>query len=1399
MKNPFHPQPAPPGFGAGKQIPEVHASIISRILFLWLTPLLSAGFSRPLEQDDLWSLPTSQRTDQVANELERLFYAQRPEYQRPVHLRSSLRVSSDTEAEEKKRDIEDSNIKEDHASGSANNSDPDTNVSLIGALHKQFFVRVWIAGILLLFSQALATTTPLVNKVLLNWLAESFLFSHISTAEQAQAESLGLSKPKGVGYGVGIAFALFAMSEASSLVRDLPLIAAHSMYTAMTLGMSVRAALVGAITRKSLRLSTRARLEHSSGHILTMISTDTARVDEFCGYGHHMWVAPIQLIIAVGLLIANLGYSALVGLGVLLLSLPIQTMLVFVMISQRKKGVKITDSRIRLTTEVLQGIRLLKLYAWERFYAKRITDLRKGELNAIRNSVMSTAALVAVMTLVPVLASVLSFVTFALTGHDLNVAIIFTSLQFFNLIQLPLIVLPATLASYSNVLVALKRISTFLLAEERFEIYAIDLDSENAIECHGDFVWDVPPLAKDEKSDAPENANVKQKQGEKKRSKKEKIVELTEERVLPITNPEHPEDPQIPQENKPFELKNLKLTIPKGAFVAIVGKVGSGKSSILQALIGEMRKCSGQVQFGGSVAYVPQIPWIRNANVRSNILFGQPEDASRLQGVIQACSLIQDLNILPNGQDTEIGEKGINLSASQGGQKARISLARAAYSGSDICLLDDPLSAVDSHVGKEIMENCLLSGPLSDKTRVLVTHALHFLDKTDYILVVEDGCIKEEGVYHDLVKKSQTFAHLIESHVHDETSRHATVQRTQEPADAKQLVDDPLIQAEERNVGAVTWYTYNQYFTAAGGLMWIPIILALVTLMQACQVGNTLLLGFWTAESIPGFHQGDYIGLYAALGAGQAVFAFLLTWAFALIGINGSLKLFSSALKAVLGSPISFFDTTPIGRILSRMSKDQDVLDTMVPTVMLQFLLIFSSVLGTVALVFYTFALLGTIFAPLVVLYWFISLYYRRTSVEVKRLDSIARSALYSSFSETLTGIATIRVYRDEGRSKKMAEQGLDGENRAYYITVALQWWLMIRLDLFANIVILGIALFSAGFRTSVNPSKIGVVLTYALNVTQLFSQMISLFAMNEMNMNAVERLLVYTELSAEEADPPDAKHLLPNWPAQGEIEFKNVEFAYREGLPAVLKDTAGKNSSLLLTPDWHRWTNGGRQKLSHTSSLSVRIVELQSGSVIIDGQDIRNVDLATLRTKLALVPQDNVMFLGTLRQNLDPVGSRTDAELISLLQRACLLPKDESANASADSKFSLDSQVDDEGSNFSAGERQLINLCRALVKNSQIIILDEATSSVDVETDAKIQQTIQSEFASSTLLCIAHRIHTIVHYDRILVMDCGKVAEFGSVLELYDQGNDSIFRSMCNESGLSRDEIVRLRGMREW
>ncbi|KAJ7800822.1 P-loop containing nucleoside triphosphate hydrolase protein [Mycena olivaceomarginata] len=1010
--------------------------------------------------------------------------------------------------------------------------------------------------------------------------------------------------------------------------------------------------------------------------------------------------------------------------------------------------------RVWLSNEVLQSIRLIKYYAWGGFYMHQIGALREREIATVRTASIARAALFALMTLIPVLASILSFITYALSRHELNIAIIFSSLQFLNIIRMPLVFIPFVLSALSDAMVSFARIGAFLTAEELTDPYAIDLERENAVDVDASFAWETA-------------GEWEGGGGLKKGKAKGKNGKMGGE--LPTTNDKTASGTTTPrEEEKPFELRDLKFSVPKGAFVAIVGKVGSGKSSILQGLIGEMRRTAGTVVFGGTMSYVPQTTWIRNATLRQNIIFGQEESE---KSSVHATRSAISKSCLTERKPRQVGERGINVS---GGQKARISLARAAYSDTDIILLDDPLSAVDSFVGKAILEDCILRGPLADRTRMLVTHGLH--KKTDYI--------HEQGTYETLMKEGVVFSKLIEEYGSLDAQEAASAGKGEKAAivaDDQAEIDAKkgraaLMQTEERNTGAVTFETYGKYLKHAGGLFWGPIILLLLTLSQASQVGTNLFLGFWTSSSIHGFRQGDYMAVYAGLGFAQAFFTFLTTFAFALASLLASLSLFKTALSHVLRSPSSFFDTTPMGRILSRLVKDQDTLDSQLSMTLMQLLTTFASVIGTVGLILYTFPLLGVIFPPMAILYYLVSIYYRRSSVETKRLDSLMRSALYASYTETLTDLSTIRAYREQESVIRSAEHGLDLENRAYFMTITLQLWPGLRLDLFGTSSSWVLVSSPPDY-----PSKIGIVMSYTLG-----TQMVAFFAQNEQNMNSVERLVTYAELPAEGAattpeDPPSS------WPDRGEIAFKNVEMTYREGLPLVLKGVTfnmrpGEKVGIV-----------GRTEAGKSSILQAlfRMVELQSGEITIDGHNIRNVRLDVLRSRLALVPQDSVLLLGTLRENLDPQASKTDAELVSVLQRSWLLPREGDApDPTADPKLSLDSTIGDEGT---AGEKQLLALCRALVKNSPIIVLDEATSSVDVETDAKLQRTIRTEFAASTLLCIAHRLNTIAYYDRILVMDQGEVAEFDTILNLYDREN-SIFRSLCNEANLHRADILRIR-----
>ncbi|KAJ7753347.1 multidrug resistance-associated ABC transporter [Mycena maculata] len=1366
MSNWWRPQPAPPAFGKDDIVPDTHASAISRLFYEWLSPFLSVGFSRPLQKDDLWQLPPDRLTEFLSDQFERTYYARFPFEERPLYLQSAPLESG----------------KHDR--------------SFLWAMHTIFGFRWWAPGIARLFSDTLRTTSPLVTKALLAWLTESW------------DQSTGGAKPPGIGFGIGLSFALFAMQEIASLINN------QYQLAAMTSGLLIRTSAIGAIFRKSLRLSGRARALHSTGQITTLISTDAARLDNSALYFHSVWIGPIQVILGIALLISVLGYSALVGFGVLILGMPFQSMLLRRMFRQRGAGVKITDQRVRFTNEVLQSIRLIKYYAWEAIYAHRLGSIRAEEVMRIRSVAVARACLIAFVMLIPVLAPILSFVTYSLSGHTLSVPVIFSALQLFAVIRPPLIMLPLALNNCSDALVSLKRISAFLRAEELSDAWTTDLEAEDAVQMDGTFKWEsakaAPPsqlkkkkrffqLRKKPESKLPissETASAMLEKGDTADTEKTEVdSDDTGKHSQTEAVPDLKKDKSEGEtEETPFELRDVTFRVPRGAFVAVVGSIGSGKSSLLNALIGEMRRTTGNVVFGGSVAYVSQSAWIMNATLRENIEFGRERDDAKFARVIHACALEQDLEMLPNGEATEIGEKGINLS---GGQKARVSLARAIYAGADIILCDDTFSAVDAHTANVLLERCFLAGPNANCTRVLVTHALQVLDRTDYIYVMDEGKIVEQGTFTDLRTKGQLFSHLIDEFgaLQKEEQDELELQtEEQEAVAASEKKPEALktqkaqMSTEERLTGAVLGEVYLKYFRFAGSVLWAPALILLSAMVQGAAVGNNVFLGLWTENSIPNFTQGQYMGVYAALGIAQATLAFVMSFAFSLISLAAGLGMFKAALNGVIYSPTSFFDSTPMGRIISRLSKDQDTVDNDLAWTTYLLMSSLMSVLGTVALVFYTFPPLGAIFAPLGLFYYLFSSYYRRTSVETKRLDSLMRSALYASYNETLTGLATVRAFGEQARFIKTAGAGLDMENRAYYMTIGIQRWLSVRLDLLGNLLLLGIGIFASGERHSINPAKVGVVLSYSLGITQIFSDMVSTYAQNEQNMNAVERIIVYTELPEEGArttpnDPP------ASWPSAGAISFRNVELSYREDLPTVLKGVtfdvrAGEKVGIV-----------GRTGAGKSSLLQAlfRMVEVGSGTIEIDGMDISRIGLASLREKLALVPQDSTLFLGTLRENIDPSNTSTDAELIAALQRAWLLPRAGVVDTAAEAKFGLNASVTDEGANYSAGEKQLLSFCRALVKNSRIIVLDEATSNVDADTDAKIQTTIRSEFSTSTVLCIAHRLNTIAYCDRILVMDAGLVAEFDAPLDLFDR-EGSIFRSLCDEAGLSRLDIVRMR-----
>ncbi|KFX86059.1 hypothetical protein V490_09250, partial [Pseudogymnoascus sp. VKM F-3557] len=815
--------------------------------------------------------------------------------------------------------------------------------------------------------------------------------------------------------------------------------------------------------------------------------------------------------------------------------------------------------------------------------------------------------------------------------------------------------------------------------------------------------------------------------------------------------------------------------------VAVIGGVGSGKSSLLAALAGDMRKTGGEVQFGATRAFCPQYAWIQNASVRENIVFGKDMERGWYDKVIDACALRPDLEMLPSGDGTEIGERGITVS---GGQKQRINIARAIYFDADIVIMDDPLSAVDAHVGRHIFDNAIC-GLLNDKCRVLATHQLWVLNRCDRIIWLEEGRVQAVDTFANLMANDAGFQHLMETTAVEEKE-----EKKEDEGEVKEVKEKTkktkkgagLMQAEERQVKSVPWSVYASYIKASGSMWSLFVVVLFLILSNGANIVTSLWLSWWTSDKF-GFPSSTYIGVYAALGVTQALLMFAFAVSLTVFGTTASKVMLNRAITRTLRAPMSFFDTTPLGRITNRFSRDVDTMDNFLTDAIRMYFLTIGMIAATFALIIAYFHYFTIALVPLSVIFVFSAGYYRASAREMKRFESVFRSSLFAKFSEGLSGTASIRAYGLQDRFVTNIRNAIDEMNSAYYLTFSNQRWLSIRLDAIGNLLVFTTGILVITSRFNVNPSIGGLVLSYILAIVQILQFTVRQLAEVENGMNSTERVHFYgTEL--EEEAPLHTIEVAESWPQAGEIVFKDVEMRYRPNLPLVL---SGLN---MHVRGGERIGVVGRTGAGKSSIMSAlfRLVEISSGSITIDGVNISTIGLHDLRSRLAIIPQDPTLFKGTVRSNLDPFNEHTDLELWSALRQSDLVSADASLDDKAPGRIHLDGIVEEEGLNFSLGQRQLMALARALVRGSRIIVCDEATSSVDMETDDKIQRTMAAGFKGKTLLCIAHRLKTIIGYDRICVMDKGSIAELDTPLRLYEAGG--IFRGMCDRSGIRREDF---------
>ncbi|KAF3771283.1 hypothetical protein M406DRAFT_248309 [Cryphonectria parasitica EP155] len=1355
---------------------EYQASFFSKLFFTWQGPLMRTGYRRPLQQNDVWKVNPDRTVQKMTDAVEAAFHRRVAKGQK-------------------------------HA--------------LVRAINEVFFKEFWLGGLCQLLATLFQVFAPFTLRYLIAYATEAY-----------EAAATGSPQPN-IGKGIGLVFGVTFMQICQTLCTN------HFIYRGMLVGGQARAALISLIYAKSMVVSGRARagglaladspgnatngteegeataqdkagkkskkskkgekggppgkagvmgdgIGWGNGRVVSLMSVDTYRVDQACGLFHMVWTAPISCVITLVLLLINLSYSALSGFALLVIGLPLLTKSIKSLFRRRQGINKITDQRVSLTQEILQAVRFVKYFGWESSFLNRLSELRGKEIGMIQRLMAIRNGIMAVSISLPIFASMLSFITFTLSHHGLEASTVFSSLALFNGLRVPLNLLPLVIGQVTDAWNSLKRIQEYLLLEEQTDEATFDPEAVDAVELrHASFTWERTPTQDLDKISAMAGPGGK-KNGDKKAEKKAA-------KAKNATAPDEQgsvdgDGEKVIEDREPFKLKDLNFGIGRNELVAVIGTVGSGKTSLLAALAGDMRRTNGEAVLGASRAFCPQSAWIQNSTVKENILFGKPMDRSWYKQVIKACALQPDLDMLPSGDATEIGERGITIS---GGQKQRLNIARAIYFDADIILMDDPLSAVDAHVGRHIFDNAIL-GLLKDKCRILATHQLWVLNRCDRIIWMDQGKIQAIDTFDNLMRDNTGFQQLMEST--------AVEEKREEGEGITQAVDandtkgkkkkkaKGLMQSEERAVSTVPWSVYLDFLRASGSVLNGPLVLGVLVIAQASNVISGLWLSWWTSNKYD-LSMGTYIGIYAGLGACQATLMFSFMVSLTVVGTRASKTMLRLAITRALRAPMSFFDTTPLGRITNRFSRDVDVMDNSLSDAMRMYFFSVSGILSTFALIIAFFHYFAIALVPMFFLFLFATSFYRASAREIKRFEAVLRSNVFARFGEGLSGVATIRAYGLKDRFIEELRVAIDEMNAAYYLTFSNQRWLSVRLDAVGNALVFTTGILVVTSRFSVAPSIGGLVLSYILATVQMIQFTVRQLAEVENGMNSVERLRYYGTQLEEEA-PLHTIEVRPTWPEKGEIVFDNVEMRYRDGLPLVLKGLdmhvrGGERIGIV-----------GRTGAGKSSIMSTlfRLVEISAGHITIDGVDISTVGLNDLRKRLAIIPQDPTLFRGTVRSNLDPFHEHTDLALWSALRQADLVPKDAELSGASNtgrdpSRIHLDTVVEEDGLNFSLGQRQLMALARALVRGSQIIVCDEATSSVDMDTDDKIQATIASGSRGKTLLCIAHRLRTIIGYDRICVMDQGRIAELDSPLALWKM-EGGIFRGMCERSGIRMEDI---------
>ncbi|CAG9332314.1 unnamed protein product [Blepharisma stoltei] len=1007
---------------------------------------------------------------------------------------------------------------------------------------------------------------------------------------------------------------------------------------------------------------------------VNLLQIDTKKIFECLPHLSVLIVSPLQMALSIYLIQKQVGEAVYAAL----ITLIICVLLNYIIASKLKKYsasiMTIRDKRIEMSTQLLSNIKMIKAYCWEKYFQGQIRGIRNKELSFLRFLMFLYATAYFFYWTIPSLTTGSVFVYYTeIMGKTLTSEEAFVTLITLTILQDSLQDVPYLIAELLMCFVSIKRMQKLL---------------------------DVPDLED-----------------------------------LPIGN-------TITMKNCSFSygeanvLNNMNLEINKGEFLAVIGAVGSGKSSFLNSLMGEMKINAGEITVSDNIAFVPSLDsWLQNDSLKNNILFGKTYIEKWYKSVIEACSLVQDINSLPDKDLTEIGGKGINLS---GGQKARICLARAVYADKEVYLLDDPLSSVDSDVAESIMNKCFL-GLLSSKTRILITHRLDILNKVDRIAMLENGTVKQI-VTTEKLQFTESF-----------------VNRSEVSLEEISNSQNRLIAEEKKEIGRVDPKIYKTYFNFSGGYCMLITAFIAMSLWASTKMIADIVLKNWTTESLDA---SKYLYWYLLLRVGGSLFVYVRSLSMLVfLGIRASKKIHEKMIISFIKAPVNlFYDVTPLGRLLNRLSKDMNIIDEAIARNIGSLIAEICSAVSKLVLIIIYFPITIPLMAPLIYFSNKVKNEFLGIAIELTRLEANSRSPILNHFGETITGAKIIRTFKQKENFLAKNYKLLNQNSRVQYSLGACKCWMTVSLGILSSLVTCIVAVLIVVW-DDISPGVIGITLTYIFSLSEGVTYFIGMLADTENSAISVERAAQYINIAKESSFQTDIK--LQNWPNNPSIEFRNVEMRYRPNSPIVLKDlsfsiSGGQKIGLIGR------TGSGKSSIF---LCLLRLVEISSGSIFIDGINIAQISLQKLRSALTLVPQDPLVFSGTLKDNLDPTHAKTDAEISQALDNVGL------------SRFLIDFQVKNDGLNLSVGERQLISLGRAMLSHTKIILFDEATAGIDHETDSQIQRLIQTKFFGCTVLMIAHRIGTIMNSNLIIVMHDGKCKEIDTPQSL--QTRNSLFKDM--------------------